>query len=353
MNLLNLLSNINNTNTFTILLILIVVINLITPLFWYYFEKQIINDIIINITKKINKNEYDKYDKIKYIEKFKKDIYQFDIKQNKAVNAIIETIKWGFLAVITLFLSFINIAYVLYCRDMFLVFIIMIVLNIINYYIFIKNSRNKYNKEKKINYNLINKNENKLILFLPMFQYQEKKVEDMINIHNEKMKLNSHINSMSSELYFLNMVFNKIPYLFLLFYGHMFETSTEAKASGEALTRQRLTILLFINILDNFNNSINTLNNFINQFETYSDNFNIYKEFINTPNNQSITNNEKQFITNNNKIIIKSINLKYNDNIICCYNNKDNIIINIGDIILINGPTGLCQQRLVEVNQRL
>lgn len=326
--LLNLLGNIKDNNMLTIILSFIIFINLIKPYCWFYIEKS----IILNITKQIYtdyiKKEYIRYDSLQFIEKNKINPHIFNQKLDNATNSIIKTIEWGMNALIMLISSFISIGYILYFQNMFKIFIIMILLNILNYFVFIKKTRNEYNENKLLSNKDIIKNKNKLILSLPMFQYQDKSADDIIHIlYNIKNKTQEEL-TLLHKLYFKNMIFNKLPYIFLIFY----------KLDDIKL------ILLFINILDDFNNAINNLNNFISEFNSYSRDFDNYQNLFTNinSNNKTPTN-----ITNKklNKFIIKSINLSYvNDKkehiIICSYNKKNNIVINNGDTILITGSTG-------------
>jgi energy-coupling factor transporter ATP-binding protein EcfA2 len=304
------------SNNIKFLLILLICINFIDPLFWMYIETNIYIKTTRFITTKFMTEEYEYYDNLSYENKLNFDIYEFDTKLSKITAAIDNLINFGIKTFIMLLSSIISCIYIFSVKHMVYVFIIMIILNLLNDKIILRKLREILEKDR-INRDLLNdQGYNKHLLLLPMFQYGDNSVDNVIkNLENKYILINENRTEYWNYFYLINKVLNKIPYIFFLF-----------------VNNDITTILLLINLIDNLNNSLNSMNNFLTGYHEYSSNLDLYTELK----NKYINKYSHNYGTNPDIFPIK-LNSKLNDK----YSIDPQIEINSGDIIVIRGTTGI------------
>ena len=314
-------NEIANGNNINFWLTTFVIINCITPFHWLLIETPSTIEITKDLISKYAMTQYEYYDKLEFQQKMNYDIYEFHIKLNKIFNALENLIGFGVKIIINLISSLIGCFYVFYVRKQIVLLFVLVLSNILTDQIILKYLRNNLDEDRKLRDIENDKHHNKQMLFLPLFQYGDKNIEDMTDYIKGKLKLNfKNKTQYWNYFYFTNMLINKLPYIFVLL-----------------ISNDIITIMILINLIDNLNNTLNSVNNFMTGLNEHKSNFEIYhdkKKEINNLNNEN----------NRLDVIIKCMSKKQNimTSNMAIYHNKEiktNIMDN--DILIIRGETGV------------
>ena len=302
-------------------LIVFVIINYMIPFHWLFLETSSTITLTKKIIIKYAESQYEYYNGLSFQQKMSYDIYDFHIKLSKIFNALENLVGFGIKITIDVITSSISCIYVFYIRKQLVFLLSIVLLNILNDRIVLKYLRNILDNDRKIIDLKRDKQHNKQMLFLPMFQFGDKNIISMLDYLNNKLDLQFR-NKMQywHYFYFANMIVNKLPYILILFN-----------------VDNVITTMILINLIDNLNNSLNGINNFMTGLSEYNSDLVAYNDKKN-----KIANNVENNYVNPNITIIKNTNdedILYKISV--DYINTPKLIqFGNNDIIFIVGPTG-------------
>lgn len=297
-------------------------------------SEKINSHILLNIKNKIGiiffEESLSKYNNLSFSSKNKTNLYDFEKKMKDASSALIMVIDWGLPQFINLISSLLSCLIIFVRQELYLIGIIILAINIIIYYNFIKKLQDNLSKERNITKKNDNMIRNAITLYLPLFQYKEKNVSDILQLEEKILKNSININKQWNDISLVTSLTNNMGMLiFGLFYK---TTSTDEVINSSNIVR----LLLIINTLYQFRSSVARLMSFINWYGgldvEYINYENFWKEleFADEPVRLSLP---KSLDITNIDIINDNFKLSFDKS-------TTNICINEGDRILIRGESG-------------
>lgn len=281
-------------------------------------------DLSLNIKKKIEvifKHEaFTKYNELSFDSKNKTTPNDFHIKLNEASRAITTIIDWAFPHFLQLIGALLSCVIIFVRQELYLLGFIIIVLNIIIYLKIIKKLQNEYFKGRTQRKKENNRTNNIISLYLPLFQYKEKNVSNMLQLE-EKFITNDNISNKEwSKISLVTSFSNNIG---ILIFGLFYNTST-------------IKLLIMLNILYQFKHTVSETMNFMNWYSRIDMEYATYENFW----------KELDFAVDPIKldlpsvITITNINIQQDSFKVLFHENTSSITINEKDKILISGKSG-------------
>lgn len=284
-----------------------------------------INTILsINIRKQIEikfkEENYIKYNSLAFESKNKTTTTDFNTKLNDATNSISMVIDWGFPQIFSVLCAICS-CFIIFVREkLYILGIIIILINIIFYTKFIKKLQDEYFKGRKERKKQDSNTYNIKTLYLPLFQYKEKNVKDLINLDEKTINNSLENNKQWGKISLTTSFTNNIG----IFIFGMFINSSAVK------------LLLMLNVMQQFKNAITNLMNFLNWFSRMEMDFNTFEEFwVPLFFSQDAIKRELPEILNITSVLIENDKFKVS----LCPKIK-NISIRSGDKLLIQGKSG-------------
>ena len=296
------------------------IVKIMEPIVSVNICRRIRNNIIKNMQEIYNEKEHIRYDSLSFRSKNQSTVEEFRMKLSKATWIFEDIIGWGLGEFESLISAFFSCFYVFIKNQLYILGIIILITNILAYHFYLKKSYAAYYKKKDELRERNNKIDILMTLILPMFQYKEKKVADILSLDNE-MKNNIFIQSeLWIKLNFTSAMINKIGLVFIIF-----NPSSDLSS-----------FLLIINCLGQFSGAIASLFNFLNNFNRVSSDYSNYVDFW----------NDLEFEKDAKKlplpdiIIIKNVKVEQGDLKIVFEKGISNLQIKQGHKILITGRSG-------------
>lgn len=250
----------NNLN----LIYLYVFIDILNRIINLVYINKINNDISIIIETKFIKNATHQYEKLSFNSKNKATAEQFYIKMKQSSNAILNIITWGFPTLINLCNTFIQSILIFYYKNKLYPLCVLVIINYLIYIFYIKNKQTEYSAATKSANDKNDKMKSQLNLLLPMFQHNEKKPDDILELVL-KIKLNWYnTDKLWNHIILITSLINKSG-IILISVGY---------------NNTVPNFLLLMKIISNFNNAITSLSNFLNQYNRYETNYMSYVDFF-------------------------------------------------------------------------
>jgi len=269
---------------------------------------------------KFKEQGYAKYDNLSFESKNKTSPNDFQRKMDDAISAMITIIDWGIPQLLGMISAIISCIFIFIKEKLYLLGIIIVSINSIAYFSIIRNLQKDFfeGRQKR------KKEENKICniksLYLPLFQYKEKTVKDMLAL-DEKIVDGTLMNNKQWKKISLTTIFtNNIPILLL---GLLYNIST-------------IKLLLMLSCLQQFRDAVSGMMNFLNWFSRIEMDYNNYQIFW----------DELDFSEDPIKkelpdvVSIKNVDIKQSNFNVKFHHNTTEIMIKRGERILVRGKSG-------------
>lgn len=301
-------------------IIIFIILKTVFPLISDKFYSIITSNTKEIIELNFKEEGYQKYNKLSYESKNKTTPNDFSKKLNEACRAILMIIEWGFPNFLSVISAVLSCLIIFVKEDLYILGLVIILTNLIIYFKVIKKLQKDFTEGRENRKKDENRIHNIKTLYLPLFQYKEKTVKDMLNLDEKLVNNAIHNNKQWEKISLVTVLSNNIG----IFLFGMFYSSTPVK------------LLLMLNTLQQFKNAVTNLMNFLNWFSNMEMEFNSYQNFW----KELVFSSDPNKLNLPSSLEITKVNIIQDNFEVKFHYTVDNLVINQSDKILIKGKSG-------------
>jgi ABC-type multidrug transport system fused ATPase/permease subunit len=304
---------------------------LMTIVFWYMgvnlvnavsnnYSQRFREETIAQMEGLFRRDAYAKYDSLSFQSKNKYEARSFRTKLYSATMGLNSIISWGLMQTIFLISSIFGCFTVFYMNDMLNLLFILVLLNAVTYYFYLGGVQQKFSETGKKNREAREERGSILTLFLPLFQYKQKSMEDLLSLEQKNSREKVEQNKM---------------------WCHISNTTSTINTVGLALicyatTDNKARLLLLIYSFGDFKGAVSSTMNFMNQYRMFENEYATYESSWNEMTFQQPPTElplPRQFQITNLSVLRNRFTLGFNSNL-------PSLTVAQGDRILITGASG-------------
>lgn len=241
-----------------------IIVSIIKSQFWHFFVSPLINDVNNKVNQYLIRESYSKYSQFSLKDKNNCSAEQYRNKLNDADNSVFLMIDWGLPCLIDLINGILSCVMISVSGGFLILPICLLLINISSYLLKISKIQKIFSKMRKQRQNIISAIRTNITLRLPMFQYGEVSIQNIIRTYDKMRDENNKNMHNWMNLHWLLSSVNDST-LVLLFVLPLYYSEIEI-----------IDVIMIISIINVFNSNFRNFSYFLNRYdklETQFDNF--------------------------------------------------------------------------------